>query len=73
MAKLKRIEVKVTYRVGLGDLEVPKDVLDELKEAGAKTINMQDLKYPAAAEWLNDTIQERDCWDWECEIEELEI
>lgn len=73
MAKVKSIEVTVTYRVGLGDLEVPKNVLDELEAAGCRTIGMQDLKHPAAAEWLIDNIREGDCFDWKCEIDELQV
>lgn len=28
-------------------------------------------KYPEASEWLSDNIRERDCMDWECEIEDI--
>ncbi|WP_286894925.1 MULTISPECIES: hypothetical protein [Sphingobacterium] len=73
MAKIKHLTVTVKYRVGLGDISLPKKVLDQLNQAAdnGHDIEMNDQRYPLAGDWLSDTIQERNCMDWECEIEEL--
>ena len=45
--KVERLWVKVTYEVDLGDLEIPKDVLDELETAfdECREIKMGDFGY----------------------------
>lgn len=74
MKTIKDLTVEVKYRVGLGYVEVPKNVYEQLMEA----TNNGDVidpsycpKYPEAAEWLTGNIRERDCMDWECEIEDI--
>ena len=74
MAKVKELNVKITYRVGLGDLNIPKKVKEQLIEACEKNeeINLQSIKYGEAEEWLSDNIKEGDCFDWTAEIEDIE-
>jgi len=74
MRTVKDLTVEVKYRVGLGDVEMPQKVYDQLIEAteNGDVIDPSGmLKYPEASEWLSDNIRERDCMDWECEIEEI--
>ena len=75
MAKIETLEVTVKYRVELGGLNVPKKVLEQLnhaidngRELGTDT---QTGEYAEASSWLMDNIQEKDCMDWECEIDDL--
>lgn len=69
--------VKVTYEVRLGDLEMPKEVFDEINEAidrGRDIDTMsgnQDDDYINASEWLTDNIKEKDCMEWKVEIIEI--
>jgi hypothetical protein len=74
MVTIKDLTVKVTYRVGLGEVEMPEKVHQQLLEASENgdEIEMGGIsKYPDAYEWLSDNIRERDCMDWSAEIEEV--
>ena len=74
MVTIKDLTVKVTYRVGLGEVEMPKKVHQQLLEASdnGDEIEMGNIsKYPDAYDWLSDNIRECDCMDWEAEIEEV--
>ena len=73
MEKIKYLTVKVTYRVGLGDFEMPENVYYQLKEASENGQEMEPngLEFPDAAEWLANNIREGDCTDWWAEIEEF--
>ena len=74
MVTIKDLTVKVTYRVGLGKVEMPEKVHQQLLEASENgdEIEMGGIsKYPDAYEWLSDNIRERDCMDWTAEIEEV--
>jgi hypothetical protein len=74
MVTIKDLTVKVTYRVGLGEVEMPEKVHQQLLKASEKgdEIEMGGIsKYPDAYEWLSDNIRERDCMDWSAEIEEV--
>lgn len=76
MAKIESLDVTVKYRVGLGGLNVPKKVLEQLEDAAnnSKTLDLDtrgDKRYAEATEWLIDNIKEADCMDWECEIDDL--
>lgn len=73
MKKVKELTVKVTYRVGLGDVEMPKKVYKQLAEAydNGDEIDSSGMEYAEAAEWLSNNIKEADCMDWEAELEEL--
>ncbi|MFV0376892.1 MAG: hypothetical protein ACK5JD_06260 [Mangrovibacterium sp.] len=73
MKKVKDLTVRVTYRVGLGDVDMPEEVYEELAEAydNGDELDSTRMDYPKAAEWLSDHIREADCMDWEAELEEL--
>jgi hypothetical protein len=70
---VKNIEVRVTFKVGLGSLEIPKKVYEELAELHDKQIELDssDLDYPNANEWLVANIKHRDCFECQFEIEDL--
>lgn len=74
MKNIKELRVKVTYEVGLGDLEMPTEVYNEIQEAeeNGKDIEMNSLKYPKAEQWICQNIKERDCVEWKVEVIELE-
>lgn len=74
MKTIKDLSVKVTYKVGLGNLEVPNKVykqLNEIVDEGGE-VDGTGMDYPEATEWLRNNIRERDCNDIEYEIEDLE-
>lgn len=74
MKTVKDLIVEVKYRVRLGDVEMPQKVYDQLIEATDNGDVIDPIgmpKYPEAAEWLSDNIRERDCMDWECEIQDI--
>lgn len=71
--KVKDLTVKVEYQVGLGDLEIPQKVYEQLllsNESGDK-IELNTMKYPEAADWLNDNIKESDSMNWDCDIVDI--
>lgn len=75
MKKVKDLTVKVTYKVGLGNVEIPENVYDQLLEAyySNEEIDTSEIEKMEAAEWLSNNIKESDCMDWKAEIEELEV
>lgn len=75
--KIKKLNVTISYSVGYGNLDkIPKDVLNQLKHAyeNGNLITSTDFSnvYSDAMEWLVENIKEKDCFDWECEIKNLE-
>jgi len=73
MKIVKNLSVTVTYKVGLGNVEMPENVYKQIVEAAEKgdEIEGTGLKYTDAAEWLSSNIKERDCFDWNTEIDEV--
>ena len=73
MKKVKDLTVKVTYRVGLVDVDMPDEVYYELADAhdNGDKLDITQMDYPEATEWLCDNIREADCMDWKAELEEL--
>ena len=73
--KVEDLTIKVTYKVGLGDVEMPKEVYEQLLLASEnwKEIDstMLDEEYQEAADWLRDNIKEADCMDWVAEVDEI--
>jgi hypothetical protein len=71
--KVKKIQVKVTFKVGLGDLSIPEKALKELKELHKKSkeLDSADVFYSNANEWLVSNIKHKDCFDCKFEIEQL--
>lgn len=74
MKKIKDLTIKVTYRVGLSDVEVPDEVYDELAKAYDEGGDVPEWDYELenANEWLLDNIRQEDAMDWEFEIDEFE-
>lgn len=80
MKTIKDLTIKVTYRVGLGNVEVPDEVYNALGECYDRggdvpmpdecSINGQP-ELVEAAEWLTDNIRQNDAMDWEFEIEDF--
>ena len=73
MKTVKDLSVTVKYKVGLGNIKMPEKVYKQIVEAAEKgnTIQGTGLKYSDAAEWLSDNIKERDCFEWETEIDDV--
>lgn len=72
MKTIRNLYVKVTYTVGLGDVEVSDEVfeqLDKMADYGFSVEDCESSKYPEAFDWLSDNIRERDALDWAYEVE----
>lgn len=72
MRTIKNLYVKVTYTVGLEDVEVSDEVfeqLDKMADYGFSVEDCESSKYPEAFDWLSDNIRERDAMDWAYEVE----
>lgn len=74
MKNIKKINVKVTYTVGLGGLTASKEVLEQLEKIAdnGNEIDFSTDQYPEARDWIQENIKERDCYDSHFEINELE-
>ncbi len=75
--KVKDLYVKVTYYVGLSDVEVSEELYEALQhmaECGEINCNLVtlDKQIDTAIEWLGDNIQETDAHNWEYEITNME-
>lgn len=73
MKSIEELSVKVTYRVGLGNLKVSQKVYDQLNEIAdsGSEVDGTGMEYPEAVEWFRNNVKERDCCDIEYEITEL--
>lgn len=79
MKKIKMITVSTTYRVGIGGIEVPDNVMAGLEKmedmsteiSDSDMILFKDKDVAAAFEWLSDNIRENDACDLSFEIESL--
>ena len=73
--KVAYLTIKVTYKVGLGDVEMPKEVYEQLLLASEKwdeiDPTMMKEEYREAADWLHENIKEADCMDWVAEVDEI--
>ena len=72
MRTIKNLYVKVTYTVGLEDVEVSDEVFEQLNKMADYGFSVEDCeisKYPEAFEWLAYNIRERDAMDWAYEVE----
>ena len=71
MRTIKNLYVKVTYTVGLEDVEVSDEVfeqLDKMADYGFSVEDCESSKYPEAFDWLAYNIRERDAMDWAYEV-----
>lgn len=75
LVKLSDLSIKVTYRVGLGDIEIPKKVYEQLLMAYSDSesidATMMKKNQVEAGEWLHQNIKEGDCNEWIAEIEDI--
>lgn len=73
MKKIKDLTIKVTYRVGLSNIEVPDEVYNELAKAYDEggDVSEWDDELENANEWLLDNIRQNDAMGWEFEIEDF--
>jgi hypothetical protein len=72
MRTIKNLYVKVTYTVGLEDVEVSDEVfeqLDKMADYGFSVEDCESSKYPEAFDWLAYNIREKDAMDWAYEVE----
>lgn len=76
MKTIKDLTVKVTYTVGLGNVQVSDEVYEALAhcydDGGEVTLDGFDDEANVASEWLSDNIREADAMDWEYEVENFE-
>lgn len=72
MVPVKELEIKVTYTVTLIDVEIPEEVKKQLL-SGHKLIPNYLDKTHQAVEWIIDNIKERDSWQWEAEVENINM
>ena len=72
MITIKDLTVKVTYSVGLSDVEVSEKVAKQLEQMADYRFSISDSeinKFPEAFEWCIDNISEDDALYWEYEVE----
>lgn len=70
MKNINNLTVTVTYTVGLGNIEVSKEVYDNLMEHydnGSWEVPQDSI----AAKWLENNIKEKDASNWSYEINDL--
>lgn len=76
MKTIKNITVKVTYWVGLIDVEVPDDVYQSLMDCEGMNLSGDNMSIDCAdakaIEWLSYNLHEDDAYDFEFEIEDIE-
>lgn len=75
MKIIEDIRVKVTFTVGVGNVEATNAVAKKLKSMheNGDTLEMSDIDRTGTREWLLDNIKEDDAMTWEAEIEDLTI
>lgn len=71
MKTIKNLTVTVTYTVGLGNVEVPDNVFEQL-ENNQEIDNINDDNQSDAMEWLGQHIKEEDAMDWSYDIDDIE-
>ena len=73
MKTIKNLSVTVTYKVGLGNIKMPENIYAEIIEAieNCDSIKGVGEKYQNASEWLSSNIRERDCFDWETNVDNI--
>lgn len=73
MKKIKDLTIKVIYKVGLSNVEVPDEVYNELAKAYDEggDVPEWDDELENANEWLLDNIRQNDAMEWEFEIDDF--
>lgn len=69
------LTVRVSYTVGLGNVTMPEEVADQLRQVADSGYDLDDtsLSYPEAAEWLRDNIRQGDSMECNFNIDEFEL
>lgn len=72
---VKDLQVKVTYTVKYGNVEIPKSMYKKLLKAAEESnyIEMGGIGVDEAdmCSWLQANVDEADCYNWEAEIEDI--
>jgi hypothetical protein len=70
---VKDLQVKVTYTVGYGNVEMPKSIYKALLETAEEgdCIEMGEMDKEELCSWLQANVKEKDCYNWEAEIEDI--
>lgn len=75
MRKIENIQVKVTYLVGLCDVDVPDDVYEALSNSESEILSPDNLnmtfEQAYAMEWLASEIREKDACERQFVIERI--
>ena len=75
MITVEDLTIKVTYRVGLGKVQMPEKVYQQLLAAEEVWKDIDPAAYGSgyeeAAEWLTENIKEGDCMEWSATVEEI--
>lgn len=73
MIIVETLDIKVTYKVGLGNVEMPENIYYKLLEKCNKgdEIEMGAIGDEDVMRWINNNIEENDCYEWEAEIKDI--
>lgn len=75
MKTIKDLTVKVTYTVGLNNVQVSDEVYEALSncydKGGEVITDGFDDEEQTASEWISDHVHEADAMDWEYEIKDF--
>jgi len=74
MKTIKKLKVKVTFQVGLGNVKVSNKIFEQLNEITENGGEIDGMRWdcPESLEWLKENIRERDCFNLNYEITELD-
>ena len=73
MKTVKNLSVTVTYKVGIGNVEMPDNVYEQLLKAAKNNDEIDGVgnTYREASDWLSNHVKEGDCFDWKTEINQI--
>lgn len=73
---VKNLQVEMTVGIGLGEIEMPKAVFEELKKWEEQIINddhiMSGEISSETADWLARNLEKRDGFEWKYEIKAID-
>ncbi len=75
MTTIESLTIKVTYQVGLWQVEMPKEIAEQLQQCfdNGDEIGWENEDYQEAQEWIVNNIKERDCLNYKAEVEEITL
>jgi len=68
----KQLSLTITYKVGYGDVKMPKEIYEQLLKAYKNGGEIEMHKYPDVVCWMSSNVKEGDCFDWKAEIDNIE-